>query len=83
MKKNMSRRQKVGHGVKNTSCKQNVKTHHDVIKFDITSKSASRRQKVCHVVKKFHDVKAFFMTSISVTYVIAPKRLSHPKFVMS
>ena len=75
----MSRRKKAGHGVKNTSCKQNVTTHHDVIKFDITSQSASRRQKVHHVVKKFHDVKTFVMTSISVTYVIVPKRLSHPK----
>ena len=67
-KKNMSRRQKAGHGVKNTSCQQNVKTHYDVIKLDITTKNASTRQKVCHVVNKFHDVKTFVITSINVTY---------------
>ena len=63
MKAIMSRRQKAGHDVKKTSCQQNVATHHDVIKFDITSKSASRRQKVYHVVKKCIMLSKSSMTS--------------------
>ena len=64
IKKNMSRWQKAGHGIKNTSCQQNVK---DIPwKSDITSTNASGRQKVCHVVKRFHDVKSFVLTSICV-----------------
>ena len=29
--------------------------------------SCVRTSKVCHVVKKFHDIKTFVMTSISAT----------------
>ena len=42
----------------------------------MTSKSAPGRQKVCHVVIKFHGVKTFVMTSIIATYVMMSKRSS-------
>ena len=58
IKQNMSGLQKAGHGVKHTSWRHKVR---------LTSKTASWRQKVSHVIKKFHDVKTFVMTSISAT----------------
>ena len=42
----------------------------------MASKGAPGRQKVCHVVIKFHGVKTFVMTSIIATYVMMSKRSS-------
>ena len=68
MKTNMSR-QKAGHGVKNTSCQQNVATHHDVIEFDITSKSVSCCQKVPWRQNVYHDINKCNIRHSAKTFV--------------
>ena len=92
----LSWRHQVRHDV--TKCSMTPKTHRDAKRYVMTTKRKNTpwRHKVRHYVKKCVKTSKsvsfcqkvpwrpnFVMTSISVTYVIAPKCLSHPKFVMS
>ena len=56
---------KAGHEIRHDNNKFALKqrTHHDVKKFAMTSKSASWRPKVRHVINNLYNVKTFVMTS--------------------
>ena len=71
--KNMSRRQKAGNGVQNTSCQQNIKIHHDVISSTLRNKVRQDVKKLCCQVpwrqNVLHDINKWNKRHSAKTFV--------------